>query len=103
MSDTTHSESQKGSTSFFGGLIVGALFGAVAALLYAPQSGQQMRDQLTKAGEDALVQGQKIMEEARERAEAIIADAQRRAERIAEAARNNVSDLNDAVQTELTH
>jgi gas vesicle protein len=90
------------SPSFFGGLIVGGLLGAIAALLFAPQSGEQTREQLTKAGEDAIAQGQRVVEDARERAEAIIADAQRRAERIAEAARSNVSDLADTVETELT-
>ncbi len=65
--------------------------GATAALLFAPQSGEQTREQLTKAGEDAIAQGQRVVEDSRERAEAIIADAQRRAERIAEAARSNVN------------
>ena len=94
-------KADEGSPSFFGGLIMGGLLGAVVALLFAPQSGERTREQLTKAGEDAIAQGQKVVEEARERAEAIITDAQRRAERIAEAARSNVNDLADTVQTEL--
>jgi len=51
--------------SMFGGLLVGALVGAAAMLLYAPQSGEKTRDQIrqknieirnmtTEAFEDAM-------------------------------------------------
>ena len=95
-----HGSNQE-SGLFFGGVLLGGLLGAIAALLFAPQSGEQTRDQLTKAGEDAVARGQQVVEDARARAEAIIADAQRRAERIAEAARSNVSELADTLSTDL--
>jgi len=51
--------------SMFGGLLIGALVGAAAMLLYAPQSGEKTRDQIrqknieirnmtTEAFEDAM-------------------------------------------------
>lgn len=38
----------KNASNFFAGMIVGAVIGAVAALLYAPQSGPELRANLQK-------------------------------------------------------
>ncbi|MGH1362333.1 MAG: YtxH domain-containing protein [Calditrichia bacterium] len=44
--------SDRGALEFIKGLIVGGALGAVAALLYAPQSGKEMREELGgKAGD----------------------------------------------------
>jgi len=38
--------------SFFAGLLTGATLGGIIALLYAPQSGKETREQLKKKFED---------------------------------------------------
>jgi gas vesicle protein len=73
--------------AFFAGVLIGGLVGAAAALLVAPQSGEETRKQLTKTSEDLRDRAQDVVEDARERAEATIADSRRRAERIIEDAR----------------
>ena len=78
------------TSSFFGGLLIGALLGAISALLLAPSSGERTRAKLMSAGEDALNQGEDLLGEAKQRAEAIVAEAQRKAEKMAEAARDSV-------------
>lgn len=47
----------KGAVSFFAGMIFGAVLGAAAALLYAPQSGEELR---AKLQEQAVAERQKL-------------------------------------------
>jgi gas vesicle protein len=56
-------------------------------LLFAPQSGEQTRQQIEKKREDAMAHAQQLIDDARGKAEAIVADAQRKSERILDAAR----------------
>jgi len=90
--------------SFFGGLLIGALIGAIGALLLAPYSGERTRAKLINAGEEALSQGETLLGETRQRAEAIVADAQRKAEKLAETARESVqagkTEMNRVVEEE---
>jgi gas vesicle protein len=51
--------------SFMAGGLCGALVGAAAALLLAPSSGQQLRDDVVTRWEDALSEAKKAMEETR--------------------------------------
>jgi gas vesicle protein len=51
--------------SFMAGALTGALFGAAAALLLTPASGQQLRDDVVTRWEDALSEAKKAMEETR--------------------------------------
>jgi gas vesicle protein len=43
--------------SFLNGFIIGALAGAAIALLLAPQSGEQLRDELKHEVDDILEEG----------------------------------------------
>lgn len=83
-------ENSNETGSFFGGLLIGALIGAISALLLAPHSGERTRAKLMDAGEEALSHGETLLDDARQRAEAIVADAQRKAEKFAETARDSV-------------
>ena len=51
--------------SFLAGALCGTLVGAAAALLMAPSSGQQLRDDVVTRWEDALSEAKKAMEETR--------------------------------------
>lgn len=59
----TTREPARRSGSFFFGILFGLAVGALLALLFAPQSGEEMRDKLSKQGdllrqryEDAIAQ-----------------------------------------------
>jgi gas vesicle protein len=79
--------------AFFAGVLVGGLVGAAIALLMAPQSGAETRQQIGRASHDLRDRAQDTLEDARERAEATIADARRRAERIIEEARERADQI----------
>jgi len=97
-------ENSNETGSFFGGLLIGALIGAIGALLLAPYSGERTRAKLVTAGEEALSQGETLLDDARQRAEAIVADAQRKAEKLAETARESVQagrkEMNRVIEAE---
>lgn len=61
--------------AFLTGFFVGGLIGAAAAMLFAPQSGQETREQLVHKASELTEQATKAAEEARERAEKAIAEA----------------------------
>jgi|GEM_PF-1491936 len=65
---------------FFLGVLVGAVAGAVAALLLAPAPGEQMRKQIGEKGIELKGQAQKLADDAR-------AQAQQQAEYIQEQGR----------------
>jgi len=46
--------------SFFGGLLVGAAAGLVAAILTAPKAGRQMRDELAGTAKDAATRAREV-------------------------------------------
>jgi hypothetical protein len=46
--------------SFFGGLLVGAAAGLIAAILTAPKAGRQMRDELTETAKDAAIRAREV-------------------------------------------
>jgi gas vesicle protein len=58
---------------FFFGILFGLLVGAVIALLFAPQTGEEMRDKLVKQGEvlrqrydEAVSQGRDALQQAQD-------------------------------------
>jgi gas vesicle protein len=84
---------RNGGGEFFAGLVIGGMMGAVLALLMAPQSGQQTRDQLRHASVEIKEHASETLAEAREKAEAITADARRRAEEILNDARKHAEEI----------
>ncbi|MGQ9455809.1 MAG: YtxH domain-containing protein [Armatimonadota bacterium] len=54
---------------FLAGLGVGALIGAIAALLLAPKSGEETREDIAKATEELKKKASKVIEELSESAE----------------------------------
>ena len=59
--------SDNGGSNFLAGLLVGAAIGAIAALLFAPKSGQELRESLAEEGkklrERAMDEGRRIVEQ----------------------------------------
>jgi len=79
--------------AFLVGFIVGGLTGAVAALLFAPQSGEEtralikdksieLRDKAQVTAEEAYARAESAAKEARARAEELTAQARARAEEL---------------------
>lgn len=69
--------------AFLVGFIVGGLTGAVAALLFAPQSGEETRALIKDKSIELRDKAQMSAEEAIARAEAAAAEARARAEELA--------------------
>ncbi len=64
--------------AFFAGFVIGGLVGAAAALLMAPQSGEETRAQIQERGIELQSKAQETMQDARLKADQMIADAQER-------------------------
>jgi len=90
--------------AFLTGFFVGALAGAAAALLLAPQSGEETRtlirdksielkDKAAVSVEDARVKAEAILADARAKAEATIAEARLKAEEISAQAKTRAEGL----------
>jgi gas vesicle protein len=73
--------------AFLVGFIVGGLTGAVAALLFAPQSGEETRALIKDKSIELRDQAQMSAEEAIARAEAAAAEARARADELAKQVR----------------
>jgi len=69
--------------AFLVGFIVGGLSGAVVALLFAPQSGEETRALIKDKSIELRDKAQMTAEEAIARAEAVAADARARADDLA--------------------
>lgn len=90
--------------AFLLGFIVGALTGAVASLMLAPQSGESTRallkdkaielgGQVNMSVEEARTRADTILAEAKTRAETITAEARAKADEVLKQARAGVEDL----------
>ena len=66
--------------AFLTGFFVGGLIGAAAAILFAPQSGQETRNQLAQKASELTEQATKSAEEARLRAEQALTEAREKLE-----------------------
>ncbi len=100
MSNNNHD----GLGSFLSGFVIGGLVGAVVALLFAPQSGEETRtmikeksielkDKAVEAGQEARVKAEHALEEARIKAQQAIDDLQTRADELARMTRERAKEL----------
>ncbi len=96
--------------AFLVGFIVGGLTGAVVALLFAPQSGEEtralikdksieLRDRASQTAEEALARAEAAAAEARARAEELTREARARAEELAREVRSRGEDLAKEVRS----
>ena len=85
--------------AFLVGFIVGGLTGAVVALLFAPQSGEETRALIKDKSIELRDKAQVGAEEAYARAEELAADARHRAEELTKEARARATELASEVRT----
>ena len=79
--------------AFLVGFVVGGLTGAVVALLFAPQTGEETRALIKDKSIELRDYASQTAEEALARAEAAAADARARAEELAKVARARAEEL----------
>ena len=84
--------------AFLVGFIVGGLSGAVVALLFAPQSGEETRALIKDKSIELRDRAQITAEEAIARAEAVAADARARADELARQLRERGTEVVDTVR-----
>ena len=95
--------------AFLVGFVVGGLTGAVVALLFAPQSGEEtralikdksieLRDKAQMTAEEAYARAEAAAKEARARAEELAHEAKVRAEQLASEVRERGKSAIDAVR-----
>ncbi|MBP6178643.1 MAG: YtxH domain-containing protein [Anaerolineales bacterium] len=84
--------------AFLVGFIVGGLTGAVVALLFAPQSGEETRALIKDKSIELRDKAQVSAEEAYARAEQLATDARRRAEELSKEARERAAELASEVK-----
>jgi gas vesicle protein len=98
--------------AFLAGFIIGGLAGAAAALLLAPQSGEETRvlirekgielkDRAVETYEETLARAERALDEARVKAEQAIDETRIRAEELASLAKEKASDLQQRGQVVL--
>ncbi len=94
--------SEKGGGEFFFGFVIGALAGAAAALLMAPGSGEELRQQLSDQGIALKEQAGKVAGEAKTQAQQLVGDARSQVDHVSERGRivlsENVKKVQQAVQ-----
>ncbi len=89
--------------AFLVGFVVGGLTGAVVALLFAPQSGDETRALIKDKSIELRDKAQVTGEEALARAEALAADARQRAEELTKEARTRATELASEIRERTGH
>ena len=74
-------ENNSGLGVFFG-MLVGGAIGAALALLYAPKTGREFRDDLRSKTDEYLDEADRYIAEARNRAKVLINDGKKKSEKI---------------------
>ena len=75
------SENNSGSSIFLGFLAGGAI-GAILALLYAPKTGRELRNDIKSRTDEYLDEADKYIAEARNKAKVLINDGKKKSEKI---------------------
>jgi gas vesicle protein len=86
---------QASGGGFFLGFLVGVAVGAVASLLMAPASGEDLRHQIGDKGLELKGQAQKVAEEARLQAQKVAEEARLQAIRAADEAKGQVEHISE--------
>ncbi len=83
---------------FLTGFLLGSVVGAAAALLFAPSSGEEMRETLRERGIELKTRADEMTAESRQRAEELSEEARKRAAETQERARLAVEEQRSRLQ-----
>jgi gas vesicle protein len=90
------------SSDFLIGVIVGSAIGAAAALMYAPASGAETRENLRLKAEDAQRKCNELADMAKQRSNELMEQARAKATEVSERAQAAVERGKHAVETQKT-
>jgi gas vesicle protein len=76
------STENKSGTSIFLGILAGGAIGAILALLYAPKSGRELRNDIKTKKDEYLEEANKYIAEARNKAKVLINEGKEKSEKI---------------------
>jgi gas vesicle protein len=79
--------------SFLIGLFTGGAIGAVLALMYAPKSGKEFREDLRNTTDEYLDEADKYISDARDRAKDMINEGKQRSDKIVNDARSKSDEI----------
>ena len=86
--------------AFLGGALIGGLVGAGVALLLAPQSGEETREQIRQKGIELKDRGDVALQDLRRRADEASVEFRRRTEELKKAIDKSTEDIKAAVEGE---
>ncbi|HVO76045.1 MAG TPA: YtxH domain-containing protein [Ignavibacteriaceae bacterium] len=75
------------------GFLAGGAVGAIFALLYAPKSGKELRNDIRSKADEYLDEAEKYLEEARDRAKMMINEGKKKSEKLISDARIKSDEL----------
>jgi gas vesicle protein len=87
------SQNGDGSAEFFKGLLFGGAIGAVIALLYAPRSGKETRDDLKRRSLELRDDAEAKLQLAQKKAEALLDDTKKQLDQLRKEAEGAMGDL----------
>ena len=85
-----------GDSGFFKGILFGGVIGAIAALLLAPKTGREMREDICRHSSDLKDDIEQKLELAVKKAEDILTESKRKLENFKNEAKTGLKDLEDA-------
>ena len=91
-----------GDSGFFKGFLFGGIIGAVAALLFAPKTGREMREDLARRSLELKDDIELNLELAVKKAEDILTESRRKLENFKNEAKSGLKDLEDAATSKYT-
>lgn len=91
-----------GDSGFFKGFLFGGLIGAVAALLLAPKTGREMREDISRRSQELKDDVELKLEQAVKRAEEILAENQQRLENFKNETKASLEDLEEKAASKYT-
>jgi gas vesicle protein len=97
--ETTMSDNNGDFVAFLAGLVIGGLVGAGAALLLAPQSGEETRAQIRERGVELRTRAEEELVHIRKQAEDALAEVRKQAEDIQKKAAESVEEAKARVTT----
>ena len=82
-----------GGSEFFKGFLFGGIAGAVIALLYAPKSGKEVRDDIRKISADLTDDAQVTLKSAQQKAETLFEETKKQLEELQKEAESALGDM----------
>ena len=89
-------------SSFLKGFLIGGLIGAVSALLFAPKSGREMREDISRRSLELKDDVELKLEQAVKRAEELLAESRQKLEQFRNDAKTELKHLEDTAAAKYT-